>query len=203
MAGREPNFHKKYVVFWAKHLQIGPTKDIRGPQWAAIKFENVSPPLMLCYMGRIICHTGYVLCIEIYTCLCCATRQLYATQTLHCRCREAWLQETQQLSSATYLTSPPPTTDSQPPPNFHFPSLRWDRNILPQSHFHSMPTYFHLLRQDRYSETFTTLTFFLCSRRKTKLSNELIIQAQSFYRTQVSLGSDLWVLMSVQHLVET
>ena len=76
---------------------------------------------MLCYMGRIICHTGYVLCIEIYTCLCCATRQLYATQTLHCRCREAWLQETRQLSSATYLTSPPPTTDSQPPQIFTFP----------------------------------------------------------------------------------
>ena len=47
MAGREPNFHKKYVVFWAKHLQMGPTKDIWGPQWAAIKFENVYPPLFV------------------------------------------------------------------------------------------------------------------------------------------------------------
>ena len=40
MAGREPNFHKKYVVFWAKHLQMGPTKDIWGP----LKLSYCLPP---------------------------------------------------------------------------------------------------------------------------------------------------------------
>ena len=40
MAGREPNFHKKYVVFWAKHLQMGPTKDIWGP----LKVSYCLPP---------------------------------------------------------------------------------------------------------------------------------------------------------------
>ena len=32
LSGREPNFYKKYMVFWAKHLQMGPDKDILGIQ---------------------------------------------------------------------------------------------------------------------------------------------------------------------------
>ena len=31
LAGREPNFHKNFMVFWAKHLQMDPTKGFWGP----------------------------------------------------------------------------------------------------------------------------------------------------------------------------
>ena len=31
-SGREPNFHKNYMVFWAKHLQMDPTKGFWGPR---------------------------------------------------------------------------------------------------------------------------------------------------------------------------
>ena len=65
MAGREPNFHKKNVVFWAKHLQIGPTKDIWGYLWAPLKFENVYPPLLLaqrCYI-----HLKWSYCATLHT----------------------------------------------------------------------------------------------------------------------------------------
>ena len=51
MAGREPNFHKKYVVFWAKHLQMGPTKDIWGP----LKLSYCLPPPNVTFLNRTEC----------------------------------------------------------------------------------------------------------------------------------------------------
>ena len=41
MAGRGVKVHQKYVVLWAKHLQMGPTKIIWGPQ----KSSSCLPPL--------------------------------------------------------------------------------------------------------------------------------------------------------------
>ena len=43
MAGRGVKVHRKYVVLWAKHLQMGPTKIIWGPQ----KSSSCLPPSVL------------------------------------------------------------------------------------------------------------------------------------------------------------
>ena len=62
MAGREPNFHKKYMVFWAKHLQMGPTKDIWGP----LKLSYCLPPptVFLERLGQIIVQCMCILVIN-------------------------------------------------------------------------------------------------------------------------------------------
>ena len=46
MACRGVKVHRKYVVLWAKPLQIVTTKIFWGPLWAPINLVNLYPPLL-------------------------------------------------------------------------------------------------------------------------------------------------------------